>query len=43
MKVAVNGINKTGGLLARQVELIVVDDEIKPEKERLPWRSWLNG
>jgi branched-chain amino acid transport system substrate-binding protein len=32
MKVAVNEINKAGGLLGRQVELIVVDDEMKPEK-----------
>ena len=32
MKVAVKEINKAGGLLGRQVELIVVDDEMKPEK-----------
>jgi branched-chain amino acid transport system substrate-binding protein len=32
MKLAVNEINKAGGLLGRQVELIVVDDEMKPEK-----------
>ena len=32
MKVAVKEINQTGGLLGRQVELIVVDDEMKPEK-----------
>jgi branched-chain amino acid transport system substrate-binding protein len=32
MKIAVNEINKAGGLLGRRVELIVVDDEMKPEK-----------
>jgi branched-chain amino acid transport system substrate-binding protein len=32
MKVAVDEINKAGGLLGRKVELIVVDDEMKPEK-----------
>jgi branched-chain amino acid transport system substrate-binding protein len=32
MKVAVKEINKAGGLLGHQVELIVVDDEMKPEK-----------
>ncbi len=32
MKLAVKEINKAGGLLGRQVELIVVDDEMKPEK-----------
>ena len=32
MKVAVKEINGTGGLLGRQLELIVVDDEMKPEK-----------
>jgi branched-chain amino acid transport system substrate-binding protein len=32
MKVAVKEINRAGGLLGRQVELIVVDDEMKPEK-----------
>ncbi len=32
MKLAVNEINKAGGLLGRQVELIVVDDEMKAEK-----------
>jgi branched-chain amino acid transport system substrate-binding protein len=32
MKVAVDEINKSGGLLGRKVELIVVDDEMKPEK-----------
>jgi branched-chain amino acid transport system substrate-binding protein len=32
MKLAVKEINKAGGLLGRQVDLIVVDDEMKPEK-----------
>ena len=32
MKLAVKEINQAGGLLGRQVELIVVDDEMKPEK-----------
>src|SRR4030042_6253453 len=32
MKLAVKEINKAGGLLGRQVELIVVDDEMKAEK-----------
>src|SRR4030042_4642979 len=32
MKVAVKEINKAGGLLGRQVELIVVAAEMKPEK-----------
>jgi branched-chain amino acid transport system substrate-binding protein len=32
MKLAVKEINRAGGLLGRQVELIVVDDEMKPEK-----------
>ena len=32
MKIAVNEINKAGGLLGRKIELIVVDDEMKPEK-----------
>jgi branched-chain amino acid transport system substrate-binding protein len=32
MKLAVNEINKAGGLLGRKIELIVVDDEMKPEK-----------
>lgn len=32
MKLAVKEINKAGGLLGRPVELIVVDDEMKPEK-----------
>jgi branched-chain amino acid transport system substrate-binding protein len=32
MKVAVKEINNAGGLLGRQVELIVVDDEMKAEK-----------
>ncbi len=32
MKTAVKEINRAGGLLGRQVELIVVDDEMKPEK-----------
>jgi branched-chain amino acid transport system substrate-binding protein len=32
MKLAVAEINKAGGLLGRQVELIVVDDEMKPDK-----------
>jgi len=32
MKVAVKEINQAGGLLGRQVELVVVDDEMKPEK-----------
>jgi branched-chain amino acid transport system substrate-binding protein len=32
MRLAVNEINKAGGLMGRQVELIVVDDEMKPEK-----------
>jgi branched-chain amino acid transport system substrate-binding protein len=32
MKIAVDEINKAGGLLGRKVELIVVDDEMKPEK-----------
>ena len=32
MKIAVKEINKAGGLLGRQVELVVVDDEMKPEK-----------
>jgi branched-chain amino acid transport system substrate-binding protein len=32
MKLAVKEINKAGGLLGRQVELIVIDDEMKPEK-----------
>src|SRR5512136_102685 len=32
MKVAVKEINQAGGLLGRQVELIVVDDEMKAEK-----------
>ena len=32
MKLAVKEINKAGGLLGRQIELIVVDDELKPEK-----------
>jgi branched-chain amino acid transport system substrate-binding protein len=32
MKLAVKEINKAGGLLGRQVELIVVDDELKAEK-----------
>ena len=32
MKMAVKEINKAGGLLGRQVELIVVDDEMKAEK-----------
>jgi branched-chain amino acid transport system substrate-binding protein len=32
MKLAIKEINKAGGLLGRQVELIVVDDEMKPEK-----------
>ena len=41
MKLAVKEINIAGGLLGRQVELIVVDDEMKPEKgaaavEKLP-------
>ncbi len=32
MKLAVKEINKAGGLLGRQVELIVIDDEMKAEK-----------
>ena len=32
MKLAVKEINAAGGLLGRTVELIVVDDEMKPEK-----------
>jgi branched-chain amino acid transport system substrate-binding protein len=32
MKLAVKEINAAGGLLGRPVELIVVDDEMKPEK-----------
>ncbi len=32
MKLAVKEINDKGGLLGRQVELIVIDDEMKPEK-----------
>jgi branched-chain amino acid transport system substrate-binding protein len=32
MKLAVKEINNAGGLLGRQLELIVVDDEMKPEK-----------
>ena len=32
MKLAVKEINGAGGLLGRQIELIVVDDEMKPEK-----------
>jgi branched-chain amino acid transport system substrate-binding protein len=32
MKLAVKEINEAGGLLGRQIELIVVDDEMKPEK-----------
>ncbi len=32
VKLAVKEINKAGGLLGRQVEVIVVDDEMKPEK-----------
>ncbi len=32
MKLAVKEINQAGGLLGRAVELIVVDDEMKPEK-----------
>jgi branched-chain amino acid transport system substrate-binding protein len=32
MKLAVKEINQAGGLLGRPVELIVVDDEMKPEK-----------
>jgi branched-chain amino acid transport system substrate-binding protein len=32
MKLAVKEINKAGGVLGRLVELIVVDDEMKPEK-----------
>jgi branched-chain amino acid transport system substrate-binding protein len=32
MKLAVKEINQAGGLLGRQVELIVVDDEMKAEK-----------
>ena len=32
MKLAVKEINKAGGLLGRQVDLIVLDDEMKPEK-----------
>ncbi len=32
MKLAVKEINDAGGLLGRPVELIVIDDEMKPEK-----------
>ncbi|HXZ35019.1 MAG TPA: ABC transporter substrate-binding protein, partial [Thermodesulfobacteriota bacterium] len=32
MKLAVKEINQAGGLLGRQVELIIVDDEMKAEK-----------
>ncbi len=32
MKLAVKEINRAGGLLGRQIELIVVDDEMKAEK-----------
>ncbi|MCX5909184.1 MAG: ABC transporter substrate-binding protein, partial [Deltaproteobacteria bacterium] len=32
MKIAVKEINQAGGLLGRPVELIIVDDEMKPEK-----------
>lgn len=32
MKLAVKEINEKGGLLGRPVELIVVDDEMKPDK-----------
>jgi branched-chain amino acid transport system substrate-binding protein len=32
MKLAIKEINQGGGLLGRQVELIIVDDEMKPEK-----------
>lgn len=32
MKLAVKEINAKGGLLGRKVELIVIDDEMKPEK-----------
>jgi branched-chain amino acid transport system substrate-binding protein len=32
MKLAVKEINGAGGLLGRQIELIIVDDEMKPEK-----------
>ena len=32
MKLAVKEINQAGGLLGRQVELIIVDDELKAEK-----------
>ncbi|MGA3084736.1 MAG: ABC transporter substrate-binding protein [Thermodesulfobacteriota bacterium] len=32
MKLAVTEINKSGGLLGRQVELIVIDDEMRPIK-----------
>jgi len=32
MKLAVNEINKVGGLLGRKIELITVDDEMRPEK-----------
>lgn len=32
MKLAVKEINESGGLLGRPVELIIVDDEMKPEK-----------
>jgi branched-chain amino acid transport system substrate-binding protein len=32
MMLAVKEINEAGGLLGRQIELIVVDDEMKPEK-----------
>jgi branched-chain amino acid transport system substrate-binding protein len=32
MKLAVKQINAAGGLLGRQVELIIIDDEMKPDK-----------
>jgi len=32
MKVAVSEINKAGGVLGRKIELILVDDEMRPEK-----------
>ena len=32
MKLAVEEINESGGLLGRKVELIVVDSEFRPEK-----------
>jgi branched-chain amino acid transport system substrate-binding protein len=32
MQLAVKEINKAGGILGRQVELIIVDDEMKPDK-----------